>query len=41
VVEKNVPEFVFNNLVAAAEKELPRDRFQQVVGELTEHRKTA
>jgi len=40
-VEKSVPRLVFNNLVATAEKELPRDRFQQVVDELTEHRKRA
>jgi hypothetical protein len=37
-VKKSAPEFMFNNLVATAEKELPRDRFQQVVGELTEAR---
>ncbi len=40
-VEKSVPEFVFNNLVATAEKELPSNRFQQVTGELTEHRRRA
>ena len=40
-VEKSAPRFVFNNLVATAEKELPPDRFQQVVDELTEHRKRA
>jgi hypothetical protein len=38
VVEKNAPEFVLDNLVATAEKELSRNRFQQVVGELTEAR---
>src|SRR6478736_1857566 len=38
VVEKNVPEFVFDKLVATAEKELSRDRFQHVVDELTEAR---
>jgi len=37
-VKKSAPEFMFNNLVATAEKELPHDRFQQVVGELTEAR---
>jgi hypothetical protein len=37
-VEKNVPGFVFHNLVTTAEKELPRDRFQHVVGELGEVR---
>lgn len=37
-VKKSAPEFMFNNLVATAEKELSRDRFQQVVGELTEAR---
>src|SRR6185295_9259257 len=37
-VEKNAPEFVFHNLVTTAEKELPRDRFQHVVGELGEVR---
>ncbi len=40
-VEKNAPGFVFNNLVATAEKELPRDRFQLVTEELTEHRRRA
>jgi hypothetical protein len=35
-VEKNAPEFVFNNLFAAAEKELPRLRFRQVLEGLTE-----
>ena len=35
------PGVVFNNLVATAEKELARDRFQQVVGELDEHRRRA
>jgi hypothetical protein len=40
-VEKSAPRFVFNNLVATAEKELPGDLFQQVVDELTEHRKRA
>jgi len=37
-MEKNTPEFVFHNLVTTAEKELPRDRFQHVVGELGEVR---
>ena len=37
-VEKNAPEFAFHNLVTTAEKELPRDRFQHVVGELGEVR---
>ena len=37
-VEKSAPRFVFNNLVATAEKELPGDRFQLVAGELTEAR---
>ena len=35
-VEKNAPQVVFKNLFLAAEKELPRDRFRQVVNELTE-----
>jgi iron-sulfur cluster repair protein YtfE (RIC family) len=38
VVKKNVPEFVFHNLVTTAERELPRDRFQHLVGELGEAR---
>ena len=40
-VKQSAPEFMFNNLVATAEKELPRDRFQQVVDELGERRKRA
>jgi hypothetical protein len=35
-VEKNAPEFVFNDLFATAEKELPNIRFRQVVEGLTE-----
>ena len=35
-VEKNAPEFVFNNLFATAEKELPKLRFRQVMEGLTE-----
>ena len=35
-VEKNAPEFDFNNLFAAAEKELPNVRFRQVLEGLTE-----
>jgi hypothetical protein len=35
-VEKNAPEIVFNNLFAAAEKELPAVRFRQVLEGLTE-----
>jgi hypothetical protein len=35
-VEKNAPEFVFNNLFETAERELPHARFQQVVEGLTE-----
>lgn len=37
-VERNAPQVVFKNLFLTAEKELPRDRFQQVVNELTEAR---
>jgi len=37
-VEKKSPELVFNNLVSTAEKELPGNRFRQVVDELTEAR---
>ena len=35
-VEKNAPEFVFNNLFGMAEKELPHHRFQQVVEGISE-----
>ena len=35
-VEKNAPEFVFNNLFSMAEKELPNARFRQVLEGLTE-----
>jgi DUF438 domain-containing protein len=35
-VQKNAPEFVFNNLFSMAEKELPTTRFRQVLEELTE-----
>jgi len=35
-VEKNAPEFVFNNLFATAEKELSNIRFRQVLEGLTE-----
>lgn len=35
-VEKNEPEFVFNNLFAAAEQELPNTRFRQVLEGLSE-----
>lgn len=35
-VEKNAPEFVFNNLFSMAEKELPNARFRRVLEELTE-----
>jgi len=35
-VEKNAPELVFNNLFAAAEKELSNTRFRQVLEGLTE-----
>lgn len=35
-VQKNAPEFVFNNLFEASEKELPAARFRQVVEGLTE-----
>jgi hypothetical protein len=34
-VERNAPQVVFKNLFLTAEKELPRDRFRQVVNELT------
>jgi hypothetical protein len=33
-VEKNAPQIVFKNLFLTAEKELPGDRFRQVVNEL-------
>jgi hemerythrin-like domain-containing protein len=36
IVEKNAPEFVFNNLFGTAEKELPGLRFRQVLEGLTE-----
>src|SRR4029079_11691705 len=35
-VEKNAPQVVFNSLVSTAEKELPGNRFRQVVDELME-----
>lgn len=35
-VEKNAPEFVFNNLFATAEKELPKHRFRLILEGLTE-----
>ena len=35
-VEKSAPEFVFNKLIQSAEKQLPHQRFQQVVEGLTE-----
>jgi hemerythrin-like domain-containing protein len=35
-VEKNAPEFVFNNLFAAAERELPKLRFRMILEGLTE-----
>jgi hemerythrin-like domain-containing protein len=35
-VEKNAPDFVFNNLFATAERELTNDRFHKVIEGLTE-----